>query len=214
MSNLSRYNLAINLQKSIFVREKLNYLGFEVSVDGYSATDEKIKAIVKHTLPKIFRSFSRFCGAVNFYHKTIEKCSELLRPLYEMLNSNQKRPKSTVIQLSDQQKFHFEKVKAALGKKIVLSYPIPYAEIFLSTDASDSCIAATLYQFDPIRKLCVPIAFFSRKLSKAQLKYAIFDEEVLAIYESIKFLRYMLDGPFYHTLWQSSYSSEFDQEKQ
>ena len=192
--NLSRYNLAINLQKFIFAREKLNYLGFEVSADGYSATDEKFKAIVEGPLPKKFRSLSRFCGAVNFYHKTIEKCSELLRPLYEMLNSNQKRPKSTVIQWSDQQKFHFEKVKAALGKKTVLWYPIPYAKTFLSTDTSDSCIAATLYQFDPSRKLRVPIAFFSKKLSKAQLMYAIFKKEVLAIYESIKFFRYMFDG--------------------
>ena len=96
--NLSRYNLAINLHKSIFGREKLNYLGFEVSADGYSAADDKIKAIVKYSLPKTFRSLSRFCNAVNFYYKTIDKCSELLRPLYEMLTSNQKRPKSTIIQ--------------------------------------------------------------------------------------------------------------------
>ena len=40
-----------------------------------------------------------------------------------MLTSNQKQPKSTVIQWLDQQKFHLEKVKAALGKKTVLSYP-------------------------------------------------------------------------------------------
>ena len=45
--NFRRYNLAINLQKSIFARGKLNYLGFKVSTDGYSATDEKIKAIVE-----------------------------------------------------------------------------------------------------------------------------------------------------------------------
>ena len=45
-----------------------------------------------------------------------------------MLTSNQKRPKSTVIQWSDEQKFHFEKVKAALGKKTVLLYLISYAE--------------------------------------------------------------------------------------
>ena len=43
-------------------------------------------------------------------------------------------------------------------------------------------------EFDPSRKLRVPISFFSRKLSKAQLKYAIFDKEVLAIYESGKFV--------------------------
>ena len=38
-----------------------------------------------------------------------------------MLTSNQKRPKSTVIQWSDQQQIHFEKVKVALRKKTVLS---------------------------------------------------------------------------------------------
>ena len=101
--NLSRYNLIINFHKSIFAREKLNYLGFEVSTDGYSATDKKTKAIAEYPLPKTFRSPSRFCGAINFYHKTSEKCRELLRPLYEMLNSSQKRPKSTVIQWSDEQ---------------------------------------------------------------------------------------------------------------
>ena len=106
------------MQKSIFARGKLNYLGFEVSVDGYSATDEKIKAIVEYPLPKTFRGLSRFCGAVNFYHKTIEKCSELLRPLYKMLNSNQNRQISTVIQRSDQQKFYFEKVRLLLVRKL------------------------------------------------------------------------------------------------
>ena len=57
-----------------------------------------------------------------------------------MLNSSQKQLKSMVIQWSDQQKFRFEKVKATLGKKTVLSYPIPYAETFLSTDASENPI--------------------------------------------------------------------------
>ena len=32
------YNLAINLHKSIFAYEKLNYLGFKVSAAGYAAT--------------------------------------------------------------------------------------------------------------------------------------------------------------------------------
>ena len=58
--NLSRYNLATNLHKSIFAREKLNYLDFKVSADGYSATNEKIKAIVEYPLPKTFKSLSRF----------------------------------------------------------------------------------------------------------------------------------------------------------
>ena len=54
--NLSRYNLVINLHKSIFAREKLNYLGFVASGYGYSATNEKIKAVVEY-----------LCGESNSY---------------------------------------------------------------------------------------------------------------------------------------------------
>ena len=84
-------------------------------------------------------------------------------------------PKSTVIQCSDQQNYHYEKEKAANGNKTVLSHPICYAETFLSTDTI--CASATFYQFDPRRKLRVPIAFFSRKLSKPLLEYAIFEKK-------------------------------------
>ena len=77
--NLCHYNLSIDLHKSIFAREKLNYLGFKVSADGYSATDERIKAIIEYPHPKTFGSLSRFCGAVNFCHKTIKKCSRRRR---------------------------------------------------------------------------------------------------------------------------------------
>ena len=53
-----------------------------------------------------------------------------------------------------------------------------------------SCIVATLDRFDLNKKLRVPIAFFSRKLCKAQFKYAIFEKEILATHKSIKFGRY------------------------
>ena len=49
----------------------------------------------------------------------------------------------------------------------------------------------------------MPIAFFSGKLSKAQLKYAIFDKKVLAIYESVKFFRYMLDERHFTILYDN-----------
>ena len=75
--------------------------------------------------------------------------------------------------------------------KTVLSYPIPYAPTFLATDASDSCIAATLYQLHPVRNEGMPLAFFFKNLQKAELKY--FNKEVLAVYCSIKHFRYMLE---------------------
>ena len=116
------------MPKSIFARETLNYLGFEISADGYSATDQKIKAIVVYPLSKTFRSLSRFSGSVNFYHKIVEKC-ELLRPLYRygmqtQTKSDQKARlftgriiKNSKPSLRSTTASHFEKVKAALGKE-------------------------------------------------------------------------------------------------
>ena len=87
-------------------------------VDGYSATDEKIKAIVEYLLPKAFRSLSRFCDAVNFYHKTIKKCSELLRPLHEILNSDQKRLKIELFNGRISKTFILKKLRLLLVRKL------------------------------------------------------------------------------------------------
>ena len=135
----------------------------------------------------------RFCGMVNFYHKSIPRCSSLLKPLYDIMREYRSKPKSSVISWLTKLEKCFVSVKDALSRKTVLSYPIPNAPTFLATDASDSCIAATLYQLHPVRNERVPLAFFSRNLQKAELKYSIFDKEVLAIYCSIKHFRYMLE---------------------
>ena len=114
----------------------------------------------------------RFCGMVNFYHKSVPKCSSLLKPLYDILRDNKQKPKSTVIVWFEKQDKCFSLVKEALNMKTVLSYPIPNAT-FLATDSSDTSIAATLYQLHPEGNRRVPLAFFSRNLQKAELKYSI-----------------------------------------
>lgn len=39
-----------------------------------------------------------------------------------------------------------------------------------------------------------PLAFFSQKLNDAQRKYSTYDRELLAMYESVKYFRHMLEG--------------------
>lgn len=53
------------------------------------------------------------------------------------------------------------------------------------TDASDFALGAVLEQ----RSLSgprEPLAFFSRKLSPAQLNYSAYDRELTAVFESVK----------------------------
>ena len=144
---LSNYNLGICLPKCVLGQSSLIYLGYQISAEGYTATDEKIKAINDYPPPppSNLRQLYRFCGMIKFYHKAIENCSVLLKPLYDILKQNRKKTKSTAILWTQEQKDSFQQVKSALSKKSVLFYPIPNAPTFLASDASDSSIAGTLY---------------------------------------------------------------------
>lgn len=68
----------------------------------------------------------------------------------------------------------------------------PQAIIRLTTDASDVAIGAVLEQ--EIKGQLQPLAFWSKKLSRAQQKYSSYDRKLLAIYVPIKHFRYMLEG--------------------
>ena len=43
----------------------LNYLGYQISAEGYTATDEKVKAVNDYPLPSNLRQLYRFCGMIN-----------------------------------------------------------------------------------------------------------------------------------------------------
>ena len=106
---LSAFNLGINLSKCILGQSAHDYLRFKITGRGYSATDEKVKAICEYPLPKTIRQLMQFCGMVNFYHKSILKCSSLLKPLYDILCEYRSNPKSSVISwLAKLEKYLFQ----------------------------------------------------------------------------------------------------------
>ena len=79
-----------------------------------------------------------------------------------------------------------------LANATLLAHPQPNAPIALTTDASDVAVAAVLEQ--SINGLWQPLAFFSRQLRPAELKYSAFDRELLALYLAIRHFRFMLEG--------------------
>ena len=92
----------------------------------------------------------------------------------------------------------FSAAKEALATSSLLHHPSPRSETHLTVDASDVALGAKLEQKEG--KHFVPLAFFSRKLSKAELNYSAYDRELLAIRASIHHFRHFLEGrPF--TVW-------------
>lgn len=82
-----------------------------------------------------------------------------------------------------------ERVKA---QATLLAFPSPEAPTRLVTDASDLGMGAALEQY--LDGSWRPLAFFSRKFNPAQTKYSAYDRELTAIYESVKYFRYFLEG--------------------
>lgn len=86
----------------------------------------------------------------------------------------------------------FHKLKELLANAVTIAHPHSEAELFITTDASDTVVGAVLSH--TVNTITSPLCFFSKKLNGAQRKYSTFDHELLAVYDAIKHFRVELDG--------------------
>jgi hypothetical protein len=86
----------------------------------------------------------------------------------------------------------FIAAKAALVAAVPLCHPAPNAVLSLSVDASDSHVGGVLQQ--QVGQGWKPLAFFSKKLAPAEVKYSTFDRELLAAFTTIRHFRFLLEG--------------------
>jgi hypothetical protein len=90
--------------------------------------------------------------------------------------------------------------RGALSKNSALRHFDPTGPVKVVTHASGFAIAGTLLQpvdgiADPRKQFdCQPVAFFSRKLTEAEVRYGTPDQELLAIAEAFKTWRHYLEG--------------------
>ncbi|KAH9269389.1 hypothetical protein BASA83_008618 [Batrachochytrium salamandrivorans] len=78
----------------------------------------------------------------------------------------------------------------------VQDWPAPKKPFVLETDASDFAISGVLHQHDQTNTLR-PVAFYSRQMNNAERNYDIYDKELLAVVESFKHWRHLLQGGFH-----------------
>ena len=110
-------------------------------------------------------------------------------PLNAYLKYSPKNDKCKILrtELADQA---FIKVKSEFTNAVLLVHSRIDAEIRLLNDASDFSLGATLEQKCLNNNFWEPLAFFS----PTQRNYSAYDRELTAIYEAIKYFKYMLEG--------------------
>ena len=148
----------------------------------------KVEAVQNFPEPKTVRELRRFLGMLNFYRRFIPNAAACQAPLNSLLSDSVKG--SHPVNFTADQREAFQGCKDSLCRAALLAHPDCTAKMALVTDASDKAIGAVLQQ--RTGGAWEPLAFFSRKLSDAQVKYSPYDRELLAIYESVKYFRHML----------------------
>ncbi|UYV66425.1 K02A2.6-like, partial [Cordylochernes scorpioides] len=190
-SRLNSYGLRINLSKSKFLVQEIDFLGYLITSHGVKPLPTKVKAIKEYKKPKTVHELRIFLGMLNFYRTFLNNAAETQAILHEYLRGAKKKDRSE-IKWTKEAEVQFEKCKQALANTALLAYPDTELPISLCTDASDRAVGSVLQQLD--NNNWKPIAFFSKKLNPAQCNYSTYDRELLAIYLSIKFFKHLLEA--------------------
>jgi RNase H-like domain found in reverse transcriptase/Reverse transcriptase (RNA-dependent DNA polymerase) len=166
--------LNINAGKSFFCQAELEYLGYWITREGILPVPKKVQAMLALTEPTNRKELRRFIGLVNYYQGMWIRRSDVLAPLSRLLSKDNSWTWTEVEAAA------FAQIKQIIAKHVLLSHPNFNKPFEIHTDASKYQLGAVILQDSK------PIAFYSRKLSKAQLNYTTTERKLLAIVKTLK----------------------------
>lgn len=168
-ATIEKYNLTLNLDKTVSSTTSITLLGYTVSKDWISPDQRRLQPLLEMPPPTNLRSQKRVIGMFSYYSKFIDKFSQKMHPLNKNITFPVPQP------VLDAFKILKEDLKTATLQPID-----PEASFAVETDASDFCITATLNQKSR------PVAFFSRTLKHNAIKHHSVEKEAATIVESIR----------------------------
>ena len=84
LDKLRRAKLYGRLHKCEFLKDKVDYLGFEVGSDGIRTSPEKVRAILDWPRLQSVHDVRSFLGLASYYRKFIKGFSQLAKPMTDL----------------------------------------------------------------------------------------------------------------------------------
>ena len=112
------FGIVMNPNKCQLGVASLQFLGHMVDKDGIRPLESRVSAIQDFPLPRSQRKLREFLGLINYYHRFIPHCAQVLHPLHALLSHTQT---DTELQWSDDSLAAFEHAKPALADATLLS---------------------------------------------------------------------------------------------
>eukprot|EP00253_Pinus_taeda_P027894 PITA_27894 len=177
-----KYGISLNPKKSLFGLEEGKLLGHIISKDGIRIDPDRIQAILQMPHPRNIKELQAFLGKIKFLRRFIPNLAELRRSLNNMLKKDSK------LKWTVEENQAFEGIKFSLTQTPVLTNPQFDREfIIFSFDSQHTIVVVLLQKDDQGNEKA--IAFFSKALRDAPLKYQIMEKQAYALVKAIKDFR-------------------------
>ncbi|KAK3549060.1 hypothetical protein QTP70_030130 [Hemibagrus guttatus] len=144
----------------------------------------KVRAVTKWPAPTPVRDFF-----ANFYRRFIRNYSMVAGPLTSLLRGKPKR-----LTWTNQARTAFQQLKDCFTTAPILRHPDPDLPFVVEVDASSSGLGAVLSQCHGEPGKLHSCAFYSRKLTVAEVNYDVGNRELLAIKAALEEWRHWLEG--------------------
>lgn len=173
VTRLSKNRLTVNIEKAKFCCEQISFLGNLIKNGSVTIDPERTRSIHEFPAPKNARQVAQFLGATNFFAKYVPGYADLCEPL------NRLRRKKVKFVWSPECQESFVKLKNAIMNPPVLQIADFSKQFIVMSDASGIAAGGCLMQENDNKEL-LPIAYYSRKFTPAELNYTIYEKEALA----------------------------------
>ncbi len=171
---LRAHDLKLNLKKCSWKKERLEYLGVEITPEGWRNGEKKTEAIRQSKPPENVKQIRSWLGLCGFFRNCIPAYAQLAGKLSDL---TKKDSKWTGGKLPTEALKAFETLKKLLCERPVMAFPKAEGEFSLFTDASLDGVGAILLQKqedEKGNKTDRVIAYASKALEKHQKAYTPF----------------------------------------
>ena len=111
LDRLQEAGFRANVRKCFFAKDRVEYLGYEISRQGIHPQPKKVEAILKMQPPTTKRQLRRFLGMVNYYRDMWRRRSHILAPLTALCS------KTVTWKWTDECSKSFESIKRVIARE-------------------------------------------------------------------------------------------------
>ena len=137
LERLEAEHLLLNLEKSVFFVDEVNFLGKIINNDGIKPTEKSLMEIFNFDLPFTMKNTQKLLGHANFLLDHLPRFRIVAQPLYELISrliKSEAKP-SQKVTLTEAEKTAWENIKNLAKEAVQLDHLDYFEPMYVTADA-------------------------------------------------------------------------------